>query len=81
MPGLGIMGGNLSDVENTGAGLTRLPDENLEMRHHKRGLLTMVNDGTHSNGSEFLVTFKEANYLDGYNNIVGELVEGDSLLS
>ena len=47
MPGLGIMGGDLHEEENLGAGISRLADENLEMRHHKRGLLTMVNDGPH----------------------------------
>ena len=40
----------------------------------------MVNEGPHSNGSQFAITFGEATYLDGYQNVVGELVEGDSLL-
>ena len=59
----------------------RLADENLEMRHHKRGLLTMMNCGPHSNGSQFMVTFNEAQVLDGYHNIVGELIEGEYVLS
>ena len=65
MPGLGFKAGALGD-ENLGAGSELLPDENLEVRHHKKGMLTMVNDGSHSNGSEFMVTFGEASYLDGY---------------
>ena len=80
-PGLGIMGGDLHEEENWGASKMRLADENLEIRHHKRGLLTMVNDGSHSNGSQFMVTFDETNFLNGYNNVIGELVEGDSLLA
>ena len=80
MPGFAVMGGDLHEEENLGAGSSRLPDENLEMRHHKRGLLSMVNDGPHANGSQFAITFGEANYLNGYQNIVGELVEGESLL-
>lgn len=79
--GLGIQGGDLREAENWGAGLMRLPDENLEMRHHKRGLLTMLNNGPHSNGSQFLVTFGEATHLDGYHNIVGELIDGEYVLS
>ena len=79
-PGFAVQGGDLHEEENLGAGLSRLPDENLEMRHFKRGMLTMVNDGPHSNGSQFAITFGEATFLDGYQNVVGELVEGESVL-
>ena len=80
--GLGIQGGFIEGNEcNLDANCQRAEDENLEMRHHKRGLVTMVNDGPNSNGSRFMITFGEANYLNGYNNIVGELVTGDDLLS
>ena len=78
--GLGVQAGSLS-CENFGAQDARAADENLELRHSKRGMLTMVNDGPNSNGSEFMVTFQEASMLDGYNNLVGELVEGDYVLS
>ena len=59
----------------------RLEDENLHMRHHKRGLLTMVNEGSNTNGSRFMVTYGEAQYLNGYHNVIGELVQGDNVLS
>ena len=73
--GYGVHGGAISsDAENLGAGEARLADENLDLRHHKRGILTMVNDGAHANGSQFAILFEEAHYLDGYNNVVGELV-------
>ena len=80
MPGYGFQAGSLGE-ENMGAGNERMADENLEMRHHKRGMLSMLNDGTHSNGSEFLVTFGAAQYLDGYQNVIGELVEGEHVLA
>ena len=79
-PGFAVMGGDLHEEENLGAGCARLPDENLETRHHKRGVLTMVNDGPHANGSQFAITFGETSFLDGYQNVIGELVEGDGLL-
>ena len=41
----------------------------------------MVNDGAHANGSQFAVLFDEAHYLDGYNNVVGELVQGEEVLA
>ena len=80
MPGFAVMGGDLQEAENFGAGNARLADENLETRHFKRGMLSMLNDGPHANGSQFAITFGEASYLDGYQNVVGELVEGESLL-
>ena len=80
--GHGIYGGAIDGCDkNLGANNERNVDENLEVRHHKRGVLSLVNDGPHSNGSQFLVTFGEANYLNGYNNVLGELVQGESVLS
>ena len=70
--GLGVHGGHLEGKsmknggENLGHNDERLQDENLHLRHHKRGIVSMTNDGPHSNGSQFMVTFGEAHYLDGY---------------
>ena len=63
--GFGISGGRIGE-ENVGAFGTRLMDEDLTMRHNKRGQLTLVNDGENAGGSEFTITFGEANYLNGY---------------
>ena len=78
--GLGVVGGKINSC-NLGANDQRVADENLEMRHHKRGIVTMVNDGPNTNGSRFLITFGEAHFLNGYHNVVGEVVEGEDLLS
>ena len=85
MPGYGIQGGSLPvetmyGEENLGAAMARVPDENLLQSHARRGIVTMVNDGSNSNGSEFLITFDRAPYLDGHNNVVGEVVQGLSVL-
>ena len=57
--GFGVSGGRLSSG-NWGAKSERVPDENLLLRHHKRGILTMRNNGPHSNGSNFQILFGEA---------------------
>ena len=67
LEGYAINGGCLGDPNNIGAGDSRVADENLDLRHHKRGMLTMRNSGPNSNGSKFAVLFDEAHYLDGYN--------------
>ena len=41
----------------------------------------MANTGENSNGSQFMVTFNKANWLDGYQVVFGELVEGEEVLS
>ena len=52
----------------------------MTMRHNKRGQLTMPNNGENSGGSEFTITFGEATYLDGYQTVFGELVDGKNVL-
>ena len=66
--------------ENLGAFGVRLQDEDLTLRHHKRGQLTLPNDGENSGGSEFTITFGAASYLDGYQTVFGELVDGQRVL-
>ena len=77
--GLGLEGGNLSE-DNSGAFGWKNCDGDLSLQHHKRGMLTTVTDGSNSNGSKFMITFGEAPFLDGYQTVFGELVEGDDVL-
>ena len=76
-PGFVLQGGNITDVEID----TRFVDENLNLRHYKRGQLSLVNEGENSNGSAFYITLDQAELLDKYNVVLGELVEGESVLS
>ena len=73
--GFGISAGRMGE-ENVGAFGVRLQDEDMTMRHNKRGQLTIPNNGENSGGSEFTITFGAAGYLDGYQTVFGELVEG-----
>ena len=52
----------------------------MNLRHFKRGQLTLTNDGENASGSEFMITLGTADMLDGYNQLVGELVEGEEVL-
>ena len=79
MSGFGISGGRIGD-ENVGAFGVRLQDEDMTLRHNKRGQLTLPNNGENSGGSEFTITFGAANYLNGYQTVFGELVEGHKVL-
>jgi len=56
-------------------------DEDLQVRHVKRGQLTVPNNGENTGGSEFTITFGAASYLDGYQTVFGELVDGEKVLA
>ena len=79
LSGFGVSGGRLGE-ENVGAFGVRLLDEDLSVRHVKRGQLTVPNNGENSGGSEFTITFGQAGYLDGYQTVFGELVDGQKVL-
>ena len=78
-PGIVLQGGRATSCNASYTG-GRLPDEGLNLRHYKRGQLTLVNDGENANGHEFMITLDKADMLDGYHVVVGELVEGDDVL-
>ena len=78
-PGIVLQGGKFQ-YNNISTDGTRMTDEDLSMRHHSRGMLTMYNCGENACGTEFMITLGKTDYLDGYNTIFGELVEGHDVL-
>ena len=78
MAGLGVHVGENEEGESAFG--VRLPDEDMSVRHVRRGQLSMASDGTNANGSKVLITFGEAEYLNGYNTCFGEIVSGHDVL-
>jgi len=81
--GFRAAGGDVTNQEGKGGESiygSIFSDENLKLKHYKRGMLTMNNCGPDRNNSQFLVTFDETPWLDGYHVIVGEMVEGEEVL-
>ncbi|TNV75596.1 hypothetical protein FGO68_gene4031 [Halteria grandinella] len=76
-------GGDFTHGNGTG-GLSiygaKFADENMRLRHYKRGLLSMANAGPNTNGSQFFITFKPTDWLDGYHCVFGELIQGEDVL-
>jgi cyclophilin family peptidyl-prolyl cis-trans isomerase len=58
----------------------KFPDENFNLKHTKRGLLSMANSGPDTNGSQFFITFDAAPHLDGKHVVFGEVVKGWEVL-
>ena len=80
MAGLGVYAGKSSD-DNSGASGYWEVDGDLTLRHYKRGMLSSPISGPSRNGTEFMVTFNEAQFLNGSQTVFGELVEGHDVLA
>lgn len=76
-------GGDFTNHNGTG-GVSiygqKFPDENFNIKHNKRGLLSMANSGPGTNGSQFFITFGPTDWLNGAHVVFGELTAGDDVL-
>ncbi|WP_338409590.1 peptidylprolyl isomerase [uncultured Flavobacterium sp.] len=75
IPNFMIQGG---DPDGTGAGGPgyKFADEITDLTHDKPGMLSMANAGAATNGSQFFITHKDTEWLNGKHTVFGNVIEG-----
>jgi peptidyl-prolyl cis-trans isomerase-like 3 len=70
------------DPTGTGKGGQSIFDKNFDdeikddLKHDRKGMVSMANSGPNTNGSQFFITYSKQNHLDGLYTIFAKVIDG-----
>ena len=79
IPGFIIQGG---DPDNTGKGGASIYGKNFkdefvpQLKHEKRGIVSMANSGPNTNNSQFFITYAKQSHLNNVYTVFGKVIDG-----
>ena len=76
-----IQGGDPTATGTGGPGYRFEDETRNNPRKHKEGSLSMANAGPNTNGSQFFITHKATDWLDGKHTVFGQVTSGQDVVN